>query len=90
MIIKMILDVIYNVFKLLTTPINIPEMPDEVLTYIDMAFDTISAGAGILANYTPLTYLLVLFGIILVMDVAIALYHFVMWVIKKIPFLGME
>ena len=90
MIIEMLLDALYGVFKLLTTPINIPSLPDNVQSFLNQAFEYISAGVGILANYTDFGYLVTLLGIIIGIDVGIALYHFVMWVIRKIPMAGMS
>lgn len=90
MIIEMILDALFNVFELLTTPINIPQFPAEVSSLLNSAFTYISSGIGILANYTHLSYLLVLLGIIVGIDVGISIYHFVMWVLKKIPLLGVS
>lgn len=89
MIIEMLLDMIYNVISTLMI-LNIPDLPESVHGYIDTAFEYIVAGAGIVANYTPLDYLMVLFGVLLAIDAGILVYHLVMWIIKKIPFLGME
>lgn len=90
MIIELLLDAIYAVMSLLTKPINLPSFPSSVTDIIQMSFQYLQAGVGILANYTDITYLLSLFGIILAIDVGIKLYHFVMWIIKKIPILGIE
>lgn len=90
MIIEMLLSALFNVFKLLTTPINIPPLPDSVQGYLDTAMQYVSAGAGVLANYTHLSYLLILLGVIVAIDVGVAVYHFVMWVIRKIPMLSMS
>ena len=90
MIIELLLDAIFNVMYLLTSPIDLPELPSSVTDVIEMSFQYLQAGVGILANYTDITYLLSLFGIILAIDVGIKLYHFVMWIIKKIPMLGIE
>lgn len=90
MIIEMLLNAIYNVFKLLTTPINIPDLPADAFGYVNQFFDYMVMGAGILANYTPFDYLMIIFGILLAVDVGIMLYHFVMWILKKIPMLGIE
>lgn len=90
MIIKLLLDALYSVFELLTTPINIPDMPVEALNYIDQFFGYLTTGAGILANYTPFTYLMILFGVLLAVDAGILIYHFVMWIIRKIPMAGMS
>lgn len=90
MIIELILTALFNVFKLLTSPINIPTLPSNVQVFLNQAFDYISAGVGILANYTDLGYLLVLLGVVIGIDIGIAIYHFVMWVIRKIPMLSMS
>ncbi len=90
MIIKMLLDVLYSVFSVLTAPINIPQFPAEVQTAIDTMLGYISAGVGILANYTHLGYLLTLFGLVIAVDIGIMLYHFVMWILKKIPMLSIR
>lgn len=90
MIIEMLLTALFNVFKLLTTPINIPPLPANVNDFLNQAFDYISAGVGILANYTDFGYLLVLLGVIIAIDIGVAVYHFVMWVIRKIPMLSMS
>lgn len=90
MIISLLLDALYNVFNLLTSAIDIPNFPIEAEEYFDAFISYLQAGAGIVANYTPLPYLLLLFGIILAVDIGIKIYHFVMWVLKKIPFLGMS
>lgn len=90
MIIELILDALFAVFNILTTPINIPSFPDSATEVIDSAMEYITAGGGILANYVNLTYLFTLFSIILAIDVGVALYHFVMWVIRKIPMANMS
>lgn len=90
MIIEMLLDALYSLFSLLTSAINIPGLPTEANDYITQFFSYLTAGAGILANYTPFAYIMVLFGVILAVDVGIKLYHFVMWIIKKIPMLGIS
>lgn len=89
MILESLLNLIYSIFDKLMI-LNIPDMPAEVQNYIDTMFSYLVAGAGILANYTPLSYLMILFGILLAVDMGIMLYHLVMWILKKIPVLGIE
>lgn len=90
MIIEMLLDLIFNLFTFLSGPISIPDLPAEALNYISQFFDYLEAGAGIFANYSPFGYVMTLFGVVLAVDVGIKLYHFIMWVLKKIPVLGIE
>lgn len=90
MIIQAILTVIYNVFKVLTAPIDIPSMPENVQSVMSEFLEWVQVGLQIVATYTHENYLLVLFGIVVAVDVGIMLYRFVMWVLKKIPMLGIS
>lgn len=89
MIIEMLLDAIYNILRLLFV-FELPQLPEDVLSYINTIFDYMVTGAGILANYTPLGYLMILFGVILAIDAGLLIYHLVMWIIRKIPMLGIS
>lgn len=89
MIIELLMNVIYNLLSKLMV-FQIPKLPTEVYGYIDQAFGYIEAGAGLLANYVPLGYFMVLFGLILAIDAGILIYHFVLWILKKIPMAGIS
>lgn len=90
MIIEGLINLIYSLFATLTSVIKVPPMPEGVMDIIDTAFGYISTGIQIVSNFTHLQYLLVLFGVIFALDVAIFLYHIILWVLKKIPMLGIE
>ncbi len=90
MIIKGLMTLLYNVFSALTSAIDIPQFPEQVHTFLYDFLEYIQTGLQILAVYTHLEYLLILFGIVIVIDAAMLIYHFVMWVLKKIPMLGIE
>lgn len=90
MIIELLLDMLYNIFNLLTTLINIPSLPDEVNTYLADFTGYIQGGYTILSAYAPMDYLMTLFFLILAVDAGIKIYQFVMWVLKKIPVLGIQ
>lgn len=90
MIIESLMKIILKVISVLTKAINIPSLPESVTGYMDTALDYIGTGVQFLAVYVNLEYLLVLFGIILAIDIGLGIYHFVMWIIKKIPMLGVS
>lgn len=90
MIIKLLLDVVYTVFSVLTLPIDIPDLPTEVNTYISTAIEYIGVGIGIISNYTHLSYLLTLFGVVMAIDVGLWLYKLVMYLVKKVPMLNIN
>ena len=90
MIIELLLDLIYVIFYILTTPINIPSLPTEISSYISTIIEYVGVGVGILSNYCHLSYLLTLFGIVIAIEIGIGVYNIVMFVIKKIPMLNIS
>lgn len=90
MIFENIMNSIFNLFSSLISGINIPPLPPDVDEFMSDCLEYMQNGIYILNNYMNLEYILVLFGIILVIDVAIHVYHFVMWILKKIPMLGIS
>lgn len=89
MIITGLLNVIYFILDKLLV-FSIPKLPEQATGYINTLFDYMASATGIVANYTPLNYLLILFGLILAVDAAILIYKFIMWILRKIPVLGIE
>lgn len=90
MIIEALLNVLYTAFRLLLMPIDIPNLPPEVQQTISEIFTYISGGLGILGEFLDLDYLLTLFGLVLAVDIGMMLYKLVMFVMRKIPFLGIK
>lgn len=90
MIIEALLGVIYSIFSLLTAPIDIPDLPAEVSDVVSSAVEYIGTGIAVLSNYVNLTYLLVLFGVVVAIDAGVLLYKLVMFFVKKIPMLGVQ
>lgn len=90
MIIQLLLDCIYALFYALTAVIDIGLTPVEAYSVIFDVKMVLASGISVLSNYVDLSYLFVLFGIVLAVDSGLFIYHFVMWIIKKIPMLGVE
>lgn len=66
-------------------PFNLPNMPESAFDYIEVFKEYIVVGSKILANYTHWEYLVTLFGIVVLVDVGIKIYHLVIWIIRKLP-----
>lgn len=90
MIIEALMDVVYMLVSLLTAPISIPSMPEGVSDVLNSMLEYIGVGIGLLANWTDLGYLMLLFGLVLAVDAAILIYKVVMWFLRKIPMLGIK
>ncbi len=90
MIVNGLLNLLYSVFDILTLPIAIPGIPDGVKQILATALDYITSGVGILAQFFDMNYLFSLFSLIIIIEGAVLIYKFVMWVLKKIPMLGVK
>ena len=90
MIVSLLMSVLYGAVSLLTAPINIPSLPDGVQEVVNQYLGYISDGMTILNVYVDLGYLFTLFGLILLVDIGLLLYKFVMWILRKIPVLGID
>ena len=90
MIIKLLLTLVYNIFNVLTLPINIPDLPADLNNVITTIIEYVGTGLAILQNYTHLSYLLTLFGIVVAIDVGVWLYKLIMFFIRKIPMLNIR
>lgn len=89
MIIELLLSLIYNLFNLLTSPIHIPgydSIYDQFEPLIHIALQTIP----LLNNFVDLSVASALLIILVFIDVGVALYHFVMWILRKIPMIGVS
>lgn len=90
MIIKGLFSLIISLLNVVFGWVNFPSMPSAV----DEAFTTLlsymSAGMGFVWLIVPRDLVLVVVPVVLVLSNFDKLYSVVMWVLKKIPFLGIE
>lgn len=89
MIVETLMNLVKGIISLVMRPFNIPGIPDDVLSSIDTFigyFDTCSSFIGLVfpVNLVPF---FVIFIAIYSWD---NIYPMVMWVLRKIPFLGIE
>lgn len=89
MIIEKLMDLIYGIFSLILSPINLPGLPDDVLDIMEQFFGYIESGAGFFQVFLPINFT-PYFVICLALVAFDKLYPFIMWILRKIPFLGIE
>lgn len=90
MIVEALMGMMYTVLDWITSIFNIPAMPSEVSTILQTVLDAMTMGLTYIANFTHLDYLLTLFGIVMAFDVGVLGYKAVMWILRKIPMLGIK
>lgn len=90
MIIKLLFELIISLLELVFGWVHFPQMPEQLVGYIDYFFDIIGQAMGFIWLIVPRELVLVGLPIILVVENFDKLYSVVMWILKKIPFLGMQ
>lgn len=90
MLIDFLIDMVFGLVNMIMGVFNIPALPPELMTVVDSLVQYIQMGIAILSNYCHMSYLLTLFGIVVAVDVAILGYRFVMWILRKVPMLGIS
>lgn len=90
MIVKALINMLYGFLDWITSGLNIPDLPPEVITVANQVTQYLIVGLKLVANFTHLDYLLVLFGIVVAVDAGLLLFKFIMWVVRKIPMLGIS
>lgn len=90
MLISLLLDVIYKIISTVLSVINLPDIPDAAVSYLNSFKELLVEGVHLLGAYIDLSYIKTLLIIFVTIVLAEELYHLVMWIIKKIPMLGIE
>lgn len=86
MIIKAIFDLILGLLKLVFGLLpNIPDFPDTIMTSLDKVFTTIFDNLDLLGLFVNIDTIKILVPLVIVVVNFEHIYHFTMWIIKKIP-----
>ena len=91
MIIESLLNAIFSVFETLFSSINIPGMPegmsDQVVGFFN---DTLNYAGSLISLFVPWSQVKIFFPILIVILSSEEIYKLVMWVLRKIPMLGIS
>lgn len=90
MLVELLFNFVYLIFYTLTVVIKVPAMPIKVTELLGVLVEYVSTGIAILGNYCDMPYLLILFTAVATVDTAVLLYKIIMWVLRKIPILGIS
>ena len=91
MIITNLLTVLLNFLTSFLSAINIPGLDDSLVSNIYYVFDLfLDNSETIIGLFLPWNLVKFLLLIVIAIIFAEDLYRFVMWVLRKIPFLGIE
>ena len=90
MIIETILNIIFNLIKFVFSWLNLPAFPEELSNTINNFLDIIFDNVSLLGFFIrPATLNILIPALIIIINFE-KLYKFIMWILRKIPFLNIE
>lgn len=90
MIIKLLFQLIIGLLEIVFGWVSFPPMPEAIVTALETVLDAMSSAMGFIWLIVPRELVMVALPVILVVENFDKLYSVIMWILKKIPFLGMQ
>lgn len=91
MIVASLMNIIKSIIVALVSPFNIGGFPDGSVEQIHDFFGLLFENASTLLNlFLPFKLVVVLVGVVIVSETFMYVYRGAMWVLRKIPFLGIK
>lgn len=90
MIISALLNVVRSLIEILFGWIQLPAVPDTITTVVDTLFTYMQQGIGILWIFVPQDLVKIILPLVIIIHNFDHLYHLGIWILKKIPMIGIE
>lgn len=90
MIIVFFAEMFYQIFDLLLGWLKLPALPDDVSAIADYIEMVLQNGVGLVLFFIPKSTITTSLNIILLIEASITIYYLVMWILKKIPMVGIN
>ena len=90
MIISGLLSIVKVLINLLFGWVSLPQVPEAVTSVVDTLFTYMQQGVGILWLFVPQTLVRVLLPLVIVVHNFDHLYKLGMWILRKIPMVGID
>lgn len=90
MIIKALLELIFGLLQIVFLPINLPDLPAGVQSVLDELTAVLSGAVGLLGIFVDISVVKWLIPVVLVIVNFEKIWDLIMFILKKIPFIGVE
>ena len=90
MILEAVFNLVSGLVKLVFGWINLPDLPDSITSVIDELFALISGSVGIIGIFVDLNMVKILLPVLLIVINFDEVWKFTMFILRKIPFLGIN
>lgn len=86
MILELIITAITNVLKIVLAVLpNLPQLPNSITTSISRVMSVIFDNVGLLGIFVRISTIKLLVPLVILVVNFEHIYHFIMWIIKKLP-----
>lgn len=90
MIIKLLFEMVIGLLDIVFGWVSFPPMPEAISSALEIVVQAVQSAMGFIWLIVPRELVLVILPIVLIVENFDQLYSIVMWILKKIPFLGMK
>lgn len=90
MIIKGLFELVYTLMSVVLAPFSLPQLPEGIQTIFDEVLGYMTGAVGLLTVFVRPTTLKLLIPAVIVVINAEHIWNGIIWILKKIPFVGIE
>lgn len=90
MIVEALLGLVSWIIDILLFPLEIQELPQKFAEIMALITTYFLRAASIIAAYIDTPYILALLGFVISFNAVLAAFDFIMWVLRKIPFINIH
>lgn len=90
MLIELLMGGFMWIIKLLLLPMDIEDLPETFYTVLGTLVAKLIRAATIISVYIHGTYIAALLAFVLAFDAAILMYHVILFILRKIPFINIK
>lgn len=90
MIIKGLFELILGLLKIVFAPINLPDLPAGIQSVLDELLEVLTGAVGLFAVFVDMNVVKWIIPLVIVIANFEKVWSLIMFVLRKIPFLGIE
>ena len=90
MIIKGLFELVFGLLQIVFAPINLPDLPSGIQSIIDQLVNLMVSAVGLFGVFFDLNVVKFLIPVVLVIVNLDRIWNMIMFILRKIPFLGIE
>lgn len=90
MILEAIFELVFMLLNIIFAPIQLPGLPSEVQTIVDQVIGYIVGAVDLLGFFLDWNMVKILIPIVIIIVNLDKIWHLIMFILRKIPFLGMQ